>query len=115
MSERASEDSQVHVPESFISLYRVPGRLKLTAPKAEIAQRHEFCDDLAQMLTEQAQTRLWELGVTEADVLERMRLGLSAEGSVVTEEEAVWVTTRLAELLGWPALPASPLGGGRPP
>jgi len=114
MSERASEDSQVFVPESFIALYRVPGRLKLSAPKADIAQRHEFCDDLAQMLTEQAQTKLWELGVTEADVLERMLRGLRTEGSVVNNEEAVWVTTRLAELLGWPALPASPVGGGQP-
>ena len=110
MSERASEDSQVVVPESFIALYRAPGRLKLSAPRAEIAQRHEFCDDLAQMLTEQAQTRLWELGVTEADVLQRMLQGLSAPGSVVNNEEAVWVTTRLAELLGWPALPGSPPG-----
>lgn len=106
MSERASEDSQVVLPESFIALYRVPGRLKLSAPRAEIAERHEFCDDLAQMLTERAQTLLWELGVTEADVLQRMFAGLNAEGSVVNKNEAVWVATRLAELLGWPALPA---------
>lgn len=105
MSEHGSEDSQIVVPESFIALYRVLGRLKLTAPKAEIAQRHEFCDDLAHMLTEQAQTKLWELGVTEADVLERMRRALQGEGSVVNEAEARWVVTRLAELLEWPALP----------
>jgi hypothetical protein len=110
MSERSQEDSQVFVPESFIALYRLPGRQKLGAPRSEIAQRHEFCDDLAQMLTEQAQTKLWELDVTEADVLERMRRGLSDEGSVLSNEEAVWVTTRLAELLGWPALPAEPSG-----
>jgi len=105
MSEHGSEDSQIVVPESFIALYRVPGRLKLTAPKAEIAQRHEFCDDLAHMLTEQAQTKLWKLGVTEADVLERMLRGLAAEDSVVNATEARWVVTRLAELLDWPALP----------
>lgn len=106
MSEHGSEDSQIVVPESFIALYRVPGRLKLTAPKAEIAQRHEFCDDLAQMLMDQARTQQWELGVTEADVLERMLRGLDAEGSVVNATEARWVVTRLAELLDWPALPS---------
>ncbi len=105
-----SEESQIVVPESFIALYREPGRLKLSAPRAEIAERHEFCDDLAQMLTDQAQTKLWELGVTEADVLERMLRGLRAQDSVVNDKEAVWVTTRLAELLGWPALPASTTG-----
>ena len=105
MSERSQEDSQVFVPESFIALYRLPGRQKLSAAKADLAQRHEFCDDLAHMLTEQAQTKLWELGVTEADVLERMLLGLGAEGSVVNAAEARWVVTRLAELLEWPALP----------
>lgn len=102
-----SDDSQIVVPESFIALYRDPGRVKLRAPRAEIAARHEFCDDLAQMLTEQARTRLWELGITEADVLERMWRGLRCEGSPVNEDEAVWVTTRLAELLEWPALPAT--------
>ena len=105
-----SEDSQIVVPESFIALYREPGRLKLSAPRAEIAERHEFCDDLAQMLTDQAQTKLWELGVTEADVLERILRGLRVQDSVVNDKEAVWVTTRLAELLGWPALPANITG-----
>jgi hypothetical protein len=101
------EDNQIVVPASFIALYLEPGRSKPSASRAEIAARHEFCDDLAQMLTEQAQTRRWELGVTEADVLERMLRGLRSEGSVVNEAEAVWVVTRLAELLGWPALPAA--------
>jgi hypothetical protein len=110
MPERAFEDSQVAVPESFIALYRAPGRLRLSAAKAEIARRHEFCDDLAHLLTEQAQARLWELGVTQADVLERMLQGLSMEASVLNKDEAVWVTTRLAELLGWPALPGRPAG-----
>ncbi len=105
---RMSEDNQIVVPASFIALYLQPGRSKPNAPRQEIAARHEFCDDLAQMLTEQAQTKLWELGVTEADVLERVLRGLRIEGSVVNEPEAVWVVTRLAELLNWPALPVNP-------
>ncbi len=107
MSERSFDESQIVVPESFIALYREPGRVKLSAPRAEIAQRHEFCDDLAQMLMERAQTLLWQLGVTESDVLERVRRGLQGEDSVVNEAEAQWVVTRLAELLDWPALPAA--------
>jgi hypothetical protein len=102
---RMCEDSQIVVPASFIALYLEPGRNKPSAPRQEIVARHEFCDDLAHMLTEQAQTKLWELRVTEFDVLERVLRGLRAPGSVVSESEAVWVVTRLAELLSWPALP----------
>ena len=34
-------------------------------------------------------------------ILERTEAGLSAEGGGFSAGEAVWVTTRLAELLGW--------------
>jgi sporulation protein YlmC with PRC-barrel domain len=71
-----SDESQIVVPPSFIALFVVPGRSKPSAPRAEIAARHEFCEDLANLLTEPANTKLWELGVTEADVLERMHRGL---------------------------------------
>lgn len=98
-----SDDGQVLVPPSFVALYLVPGRSKPNASRAQITERHEFCDDLAQMLTEPAQTRLWELGITESDVLQRMHQGLVAEGSPVSEAEAGWVLCRLAELLGWTA------------
>ena len=48
-----------------------------------------------------AQAKLWELGVTERDVLERTHAGLLTEPSSVTPTEAEWVLRRLAELLGW--------------
>jgi hypothetical protein len=101
-----SDESQIVVPPSFIALFVPPGRIKPTAPRTEIAARYEFCEDLAQMLTEQAQDKRWQLGVTEDIVLERMLGGLQADGSVVSATEAVWVVTRLAELLDWPPLPA---------
>ena len=115
-----SEDNQTVLPASFIALYIEPGRnrpralrehLSATrehpsATREHISARHEFCEDLASMLTENAQTKLWELGVTEHDVLERMLAGLLAGAPVVSQREAVWVVTRLAELLGWPALTA---------
>lgn len=102
-----SDENQIVVPPSFIAVFVEPGRVKPSASRAEIAARYELCEDLASMLTEQALNKRWELGVTEGDVLERMRRGLGAEPAVVSEREAVWVITRLAELLEWPALPSS--------
>jgi hypothetical protein len=103
-----SEDNQFVVPPSFIALFVPPGRSKPSQPREHIAQRYELCEDLAQMLTEQANTKKWELGVTEADVLERMHRGLTGEGAIVEAAEAWWVVRRLAELLDWPDPGAGP-------
>lgn len=102
-----SDESQILVPRSFIELFTPPGRLKPTAPREHIAERHELCEDLAQMLTEPARARLFELGITEADVLQRTLDGLR-EGAVVEPAEATWVVRRLAELLDWPPLAGTP-------
>ncbi len=102
-----TDENQIVVPPSFIALFVEPGRIKPSAGRAEIAARYELCEDLASMLSEQALDKRWELGVTEHDVLERMLRGLGAEPAVVSEREAVWVVTRLAELLDWPPLPAA--------
>lgn len=96
-----SDDNQIELPPSFIALFVEPGRIKPNAPRAEIQQRYEYCEDLANMLTETAQSRLWELGITEADVLARIHGGLLAGEVGVNEAEAQWVLRRLAELLGW--------------
>ena len=96
-----SDESQAVLPASFIALYLAPGRTKPNAPREEIAQRYEFCEDLATLLVDPAQTKLWELGVTERDVLERTHAGLLTEPSNVTPAEAEWVLRRLAELLDW--------------
>lgn len=97
------DGSQIVVPPSFVALYVPPGRIKPTAPREEIAARHEFCEDLAQMLVEHARTKHWELGVAEADILQRMHAGLRGPDAPVDEAEAAWVVRRLAELLDWPA------------
>ena len=102
---RMSEESQIVVPPSFIALYVEPGRIKPRAPREEIAARHEFCEDLATMLTEHAKTTQWQLGITEADVLERIHQGLFTDTSGVNHAEAEWVTRRLAELLEWDCPP----------
>lgn len=99
-----SEHSQLPLPASFIALYVPPGRHKPTASRQEMAERYEACEDLATALTERAATLLWELGVTEDDVLARVHRGLLQEGAGLSPAEAGWVTCRLAELLDW-ALP----------
>ena len=103
-----NEDSQIVLPEAFVDLFRPPGApatCRPSEPREVIAARHELCEDLAQMLTETARARLFELGVAESDVLERIHQGLRADGSPVSPAEAGWDTGRLVELLGWP-LPA---------
>ncbi len=103
-----ADESQIEIPPSFLALYLPPGRVKPTAPRAEIAQRYEFCEDLAQLLTDTARTMQFDLGITELDVLERVQRGLHAPGGQVNADEALWVARRLAELLGWPEDPAWP-------
>jgi hypothetical protein len=93
--------NQIQVPPSFLELYTAPGGYKLTEPMAHVRERYELCEDLAQMLTEQASARQFELGVTGQAVLEKMQQGLEVEGSPVQPAEAVWVIRRLAELLNW--------------
>lgn len=96
-----SEENQFIVPPSFIELFIEPGRVKPRASREVIAQRYEFCEDMAQMLSETARDKLWQLQVTEADVLERVHRGLLAGGTGVDDAEARWVIRRVAELLGW--------------
>ena len=105
-----SDENQIVVPPSFIALFVPPGRIKPTESREVIAQRHELCEDMACMLAEPAQARLWELGIAEDDVLERIHRGLLGGAAGVSDAEAGWVTHRLAELLGWedPQLPALP-------
>ncbi len=98
-----SDESQIELPASFLALYLAPGRLKPSLPRAELAARYEFCEDMAQMLTETARSMAFSLGITEADVLARCLQGLRVEPVVVSEAESGWVVRRLAELLDWPA------------
>jgi hypothetical protein len=96
-----SEDIQAWVPDSFLALFVEPGRIKPSEPRAVIQQRYAFCDDLATMLVDTARSRLWELRITEQDVLDRIHAGLTGGNIEITAQEATWVRHRLAELLGW--------------
>lgn len=109
-----SDESQIVVPPSFVALFVQPGRIKPNASRQHILERYELCEDLATMLMDHAKSKLWELGIAEADVLERIHRGLlndeAGDGAGVEGIEAAWVTRRLAELLDWdcPAFEAGP-------
>ena len=96
------EVNQIVIPDSFVALFLDVGRTKPRESREFIAARYEFCEDLSCMLIEHAQTQLFQLGVTEADVLGRVHAGLLVAESGVSAMEANWVIRRLAELLEWP-------------
>ena len=97
-----TEEFQIHIPPTFMALYVPPGKIKPTLGLREMAARYELCEDLAQLLTEQAANMQFTLGITEELVLAQCEQGLLAEPSVVNPAEARWVVCRLAELLNWP-------------
>lgn len=96
-----SAEQAPQVPASFLALYATGPAGRLREGAAEVAARHELCEDLAQLLTEHARTILHELDITEELVLERIARGLLQPDSVVRRDEARWVVRRLAELLNW--------------
>ena len=61
------DSHQIDVPPSFTQLFTSPGGLRLTEPVAFVRERYELCEDMAQMLTEQASNTLHRLGITEED------------------------------------------------
>ena len=98
-----TDDYQIEIPNSFIVLY-TDARHRLSVPLRELRDRYEICEDLANHLTEHCRSIHVEIGVDEQEVLSRCQKGLTAtaDDAVVSADEALWVVTRLAELLGWP-------------
>ena len=97
------DPNQIEVPPSFVALFAAPSGYKLTEPMGTVRVRYELCEDLAQMLSEQAAAAHFKSGGSEQDVLSGLRSALSTDGPLQASE-AGWVATRLAEILGW-ALP----------
>jgi hypothetical protein len=95
------DPNQIDVPPSFTHLFASPSGYRLTEPMSHVRERYELCEDLAQALTEQASALLFKSDASQREVLQKMQLGLSGEESPVGPAEAVWIVTRLAELLGW--------------
>ena len=94
-------DNQIIIPPSFMALYLEPGRQKPSASHAQVLARYELCEDLANMLIASASNLVHSLNISEKQVLERCRVGLTGEDAVVTETEVDWVLLRLTELLDW--------------
>ncbi|MGH1358103.1 MAG: ATPase with chaperone activity [Burkholderiaceae bacterium] len=96
-----SDQNQLEVAPAFIALYVAPGQIKPSLPLAELHQRYEFCEDLCNLLSENARNVIFDLSIAETDVLERFHLGLLSEDSGVNRAEAGWIIRRLCEHLNW--------------
>lgn len=99
------DHSQIQIPDSFIHLFVRRGPPLPRHRAAEIAQRFEVCDDMAAALMPRAQELQFKLGVTEADVIDKLLESLQplteGEGAVLSAPETQWVVCHLAEQLGW--------------
>ncbi|MEN9995487.1 MAG: hypothetical protein RL462_263 [Pseudomonadota bacterium] len=100
------EENQSQVPASFMMLYVKPHQYKPSLPRAELTQRYELCEDLANTLVDTVSTQQFQLGITEDDALEKCWRGLLLQPELVNGAESFWVVCRLAEILAWP-LPES--------
>jgi hypothetical protein len=96
-------DNQILIPPSFLELFMDPAKRKLLVSHGEVLARYEWCEDMANMLTETAKEVQFSLGLSEEAVMARMALGLQSPQAACTEQEADWVCLRLAELLSWSA------------
>ncbi|MHB1122915.1 MAG: ATPase with chaperone activity [Ramlibacter sp.] len=97
------DPNQIEVPPSFTALFASPSGLRLLQPMSVVRGRYELCEDLAQMLAEQASAVMFKSGRSQREVLQQMQLALTGPESVVEPGEAAWVVRRLAELLAWDA------------
>lgn len=97
------DPNQIEVPPSFLALFTNPSGQRLTEPIATVRARYELCEDLAQMLTQQAGTLQFKSGGSEREVLAGMRRALDGPDSGLQPPEADWVVRRLAELMEWDA------------
>lgn len=96
-----SDEYQIHIPPSFIEVHS-DARHRLSIALADLRVRYEVCEDLANHLVEHCKGVHVDVGVDEQEVLLRCHRGLNTPESGVSPREAVWVVTRLAELLYWP-------------
>ena len=94
-------ENQITPPPSFLAVYG-DKRGRLREHIDTVRARYELCEDLGNALVEQAQTLYHVQAPSESGVLLGIHAGLCSAESGLAPGEATWVTTRLAELLGWP-------------
>lgn len=104
-------ENQITPPPSFLAVYS-DKRGRLREHIDTVRARYELCEDLGNALVEQAQTLYHVQAPSESGILLGIHAGLRSAASGLAPGEATWVTTRLAELLGWPCplLPAEVAG-----
>jgi hypothetical protein len=102
------DSNQIEVPPSFLALFTSPSGHRLLQPMKTVRERYELCEDLAQMLVEQAETARFKTGDSVRETLAKMELALSEPASGLEPGEVTWVVTRLAELLTPPSRSAAP-------
>ena len=95
------EGNQIEVPPSFVALFTAAGGHRLVQPIEVVRERYELCEDLAQMLCEQASAAAFKSAAGTDDILAGLQTALSAQDSALRASEPAWVVTRIAELLGW--------------
>lgn len=95
------DPNQIEVPPSFVALFTGPGGHRLTQPMAAVRERYELCEDLAQILCEQASTAAFKSGASPGEVLAGLQAALSAGDGPLQACEPAWVVTRVAEILEW--------------
>jgi hypothetical protein len=59
------DSNQIEVPPSFVALYTARSGDRLTRPPQAVRERYEVCEDLAQMLAEQASAAQFKTGASE--------------------------------------------------
>ncbi|AWB34810.1 ATPase with chaperone activity [Orrella marina] len=96
-----SDERQILIPQAFLRLYQHPVSGKPIAPRAWLEERHELCEDFSQLLAQQVQAKVLDLGITRDDALERVARGLDADPAPLSlsAQEISWVKSRVAEIL----------------
>ena len=94
---------QNEIPISFKVMYGGNGLHSRYAPRDFVANRHQLCAEMTAVLIEMAQHMYSNLGMNKEAVLHHCRRGLNKRGSVVTDNESLWVISRLEESLDWQA------------
>ena len=97
----SDDDNQILVPQSFIDPHRgASGRLLV--PVAQLRERYELCEDLANHLVEHAQTLYHVQAPSEAEILRRKAAKEAADAAAKQAELASAEAAREAQLTGQP-------------
>jgi hypothetical protein len=94
-----TQDRQIVVPASFIALYTPAGKARPTVAREWLEDRHDLCEDFATLLASQVKEKVWTLGITQEDALERVARALETPPLEMNHAESTWVMTRLHEIL----------------